>query len=52
MAAILVSRKLAMAEIKKYSPAYVFAISDAVSNAEAIMQRIDREWPTSISKSA
>jgi hypothetical protein len=52
MAAILASRKLGMAEVKKNSPAYVYAISEAVSNAEAIMERIDREWPTSISKSA
>jgi len=45
MAAILASRKLAMAEVKKNSPAYVYAISEAVSNAAEIMQRIDREWP-------
>jgi len=52
MAAILASRKLAMAEVKKNSPAYVYAISEAVSNAEAIMQRIDNEYPERASKSA
>jgi len=51
-AAILASRKLAMAEVKKNSPVYVYAISEAVSNAEAIVRRIDNQYPVRASKLA
>ena len=51
-ASILAARKLSAAEIKTGSPAYVFAISQAICDAEAIMRRVDREWPTEEHKRA
>ncbi len=44
-ASILAARKLAQLESRP-SPAFEAAIADAISTAERILARIDREWPS------
>lgn len=44
VAGILAARKLA--QIERPCPAMECCISDAISMAEKIMQRIDAKWPT------
>lgn len=43
-ASILAARRIAT--VPKGSPAYVAAIADAIRDAEQILARIDREWPS------
>jgi hypothetical protein len=49
MASILAARKLAALherDARKGSPVYVGTIATAIGDAEAIMSRIDDNWPT------
>ena len=45
-AAILAARKLSQYEGPARVPASIYAIADAIRQAEQILTEIDRKWPT------
>jgi hypothetical protein len=45
-AAILAARKLAQVWDGRSSPAVEYAISDAITQAERILSKIDNRWPS------